>query len=101
MIIGCRLPHGLILTVGNKSVTLNGLNKVTIIGATYATTEVDNDFWAAWKAQHADFPALKNGAIFEAKTPADAQAKASEVSKEPTGLEPLKPDSGGVQTLKD
>jgi hypothetical protein len=91
MIIGCKLPNGIVLEVGEKSVEINGLNKSVIIGATHATTEVDNDFWQAWKKEHADFPALKSGAIFEAKTEKDAAVAVKDTGK--TGLEPMPQDN--------
>ncbi len=44
--VGCRLPHGIILDHpldASKKCTLQGLNKSTIIGATYKTNEVESD----------------------------------------------------------
>lgn len=98
--VGCRLPHGLILDHPldpSKKVELSGLNKATIIGATHAITEVDGEFWDAWKTVHADFPALKSGAIFEAKSAADVGAKAKEVAKEATGFEAMPQEAQGVK----
>jgi len=93
--IGCKLPNGIILEVNNQQVTLNGLNKTTIIGATYASTSVDEEFWKAWKAQNATFSALKNGAIFEASNAGEAVAIAKDTGK--TGLEPMPQESKDVK----
>lgn len=109
MLIGCKLPHGIALEHPidkTKKVTLNGLNKIRIIGAGYAITEVPEDFWFAWLGFHSDFPALKSGAIFVAKNAEDLEAKAKELVKEETGFEPMKKNgkdkrAGGVKTVSD
>lgn len=95
VIIGCKLPNGLVIENPlnpNERVTLNGLNKALIIGAKHATTEVDADMWKLWKATNKDFGPLKNGAIFEAKDKASANAIAKETEKEKTGLEKIDPN---------
>lgn len=101
VLIGCRLPHGLTLTNPidpNSKVTLNGLNKAVIIGATYATTEVDEEFWEIWKAAHAGtFKPFDSGAIFEARNSNEAAEKGKELAGERTGLEPLERDAAGVK----
>ena len=92
VIIGCRLPNGIILehpTNPKKKVELAGLNKTTIIGATYAQTDVDSEFWEAWLAANREFAPLVNGAIFFAKNADEAQSKAKDVAKESTGFEPM------------
>lgn len=94
VIIGCKLPHGLVLENPlnpNEKVTLNGANKALVIGSKHATTEVDADFWKLWKSTNPKFPALANGAIFEAKDAASAKALAKETEKEKTGFEKLDP----------
>jgi len=94
VIIGCKLPHGLVIENPmnpNERVTLNGLNKSLIIGAKHATTEVDADMWKLWKATNKDFGPLKNGAIFEAKDAASAKSIAKETEKEKTGFEAMDP----------
>ena len=100
VLIGCKLPHGLILDHPldvSKKVELAGLNKAIIIGADCATTPVDGEFWETWKTVHKDFPALKSGAIFEAKDAASAKAKAKELKDEKTGFEPMPQEAQGVK----
>ena len=95
VVVGCKLPHGLILEHPmdvSKKVELAGLNKAIIIGAEYASTEVDADFWDQWAAIHKDHPAIKSGAIFVAKNAAEIVAVAAEHAKEETGLEPMRND---------
>lgn len=104
VIIACRLPHGLVIENPLNpahTVTLNGINSSRIIGADHGVTEVDADLWELWKTTHADFPALKNNAIFEAKDAASAKAKAKEVKAEATGFEPLEQGALGVSTAKE
>lgn len=94
-VIGCRLPHGIILEHPGdhkKSITLKGKNSAVIIGADYAITEVDADIFDAWLAANKDFPAIKSGAIFVAKTASDAGAIAKEFKDRPTGFEPMRTD---------
>jgi hypothetical protein len=103
VIIGSKLPNGLILRHPLKDsiveVEIKGLNSAPM-GANgarviipYATTEVDKDFWEAWKLVHdhesRPFAPLASGAIFEAKTQEAASKIAKERSKEKTGLEPM------------
>jgi hypothetical protein len=91
--IHCKLPNGIRLELGEKSVTLNGVNKASIIGADYGTTEVDDSFWSEWLKANKDFAPLKSGAIFAAKA-ADAKAKSDDQPK--TGLEPIDPAASSV-----
>lgn len=101
VIIGCRLPHGLVLKnplAKNSSVTLAGLNSSRIIGADYVTTEVDADFWAAWKLTYENsFGPFIKGAIFEARSESEAASIAKEVRKEKTGFEPMAKEAAGVK----
>jgi hypothetical protein len=101
VLIGCRLPQGLILHHPLKpdvKVTLAGLYTSKIIGATYVTTEVDAEFWETWKIVHeGKFQPLDSGAIFEASSEDAAKRIAKELTKEKTGFEPLKQDAAGVK----
>jgi hypothetical protein len=109
MIIGCRLPNGIVLEHPKDPrvrVTLSGINKSLIKGSTYGITRVDRDFWAAWRKEHGEFPALKSGAIFEAGSEGEAKAVARELESTPTGLEPMKKDgkdkrAAGVKARDD
>lgn len=88
--VGCKLPNGIVLEVGAVKVTLNGINKTTIIGSTHGTTEVDEEFWNKWSTDHKDFPALKSGAIFKADSPREVAAMGKSLAEVATGLEPMK-----------
>jgi hypothetical protein len=98
--VGCKLPHGIILDHPldpDKKVALNGKNKALIIGADYGTTEVDGEFWETWKTVHKDFPAVRSGAIFEAKNATELVAVAKELEGEKTGFEAMPQTAQGVK----
>lgn len=100
IVVGCKLPNGIILEHPLDPavrVELAGMNRVTIIGAGYATTQVDRSFWDAWEATNKDFPAYVNGSIFVAKSDADLAAAARERAKVKTGFEAMAQNAGGVQ----
>lgn len=102
VLIGCRLPHGLTIKHPNSdrkgaTAKINGMNQSVIKGATYTTTSVDAELWAAWKAAYPDYTPLRTGAIFEARTEDEAKFKGKELAKEKTGLEPLKQEDHGVK----
>ena len=91
--VGCKLPHGIIIEHPldpSIKVALAGLNKVTIIGADYASTEVDAEFFGIWSKANKDFGPLKSGAIFAGKSSADVKAAAKEFGERETGFEPMK-----------
>ncbi len=95
VVVGCKLPHGIIIQHPmdpNKKVELAGKNKALIVGADYATTEVDGDFWEQWAAVNKEFSAVKSGAIFVAKSLTDAAAIAGEFKDRKTGFEPMRTD---------
>ena len=102
VLIGCKLPNGLILDHPldtSKTVTLAGLNKAIIIGADYATTPVDGEFWETWKTVHKDHPAIKSGAIFDARTPEEVESKAEELKDEDTGFKAMPQEAMGVEVV--
>jgi hypothetical protein len=103
VVIGCRLPQGLILTLPKKTarVMLAGPKLVIVEGkklsSSFATTQVDADFWTTWKAAYADSPFLSARTIFEAKTETEAAAKGKELAKEKTGFEQMPQEAMGVE----
>jgi hypothetical protein len=110
ILIGSKLPTGLILhhpLDPTIKVTIRGLNGAARgtngqpISVPYVLTEVDEEFWEAWKAAHdtprTTFPPLKSGGLFEAKDEASAKSIAREFEKHKTGLEPLNHAEGGVK----
>jgi hypothetical protein len=97
VLIGCRLPNGLVLhhpTKRELSVKLAGTYEtktesgVWMPAKAFSTTAVDAEFWAEWKAAYVGFPPLKNRAIFEARSDQEAESKARNAVKVKTGFEP-------------
>jgi len=106
IVVGCKLPHGITLEHpmnAAQKVELKGVNSTQIIGAEYATTEVDADFWAQWEAVNKEFPAVKAGSIFVAKNATEAAAIAEDFKDRKTGFERMRTDgkderAAGVKT---
>lgn len=112
ILIGCRLPHGIVLEVENAvskeitKVALNGQNKspafeytdiIVLQRGHFGLTEVDAGFWEKWLASHEDFAPLKSKAIFVAKDERSAKAQAAELRDQSTGFEAVAQDAGGVK----
>jgi hypothetical protein len=112
--IGCKLPHGLELTLFRAqtapdntvkhipldgSITLKGRNSSNIVGG-YGITQVPTEFWEAWVAANPHFKALKSGAIFAEPNRARALAHADAQRDLKTGAEPLNSDKPGPGLAK-
>ena len=105
--IGCRLPSGLEIQVGDKKVELAGQNQrykelsieiILLKDDDYGTTEVEASFWEAWKQiVGKDFDPLKSCAIFEAKNANEAKAQAKDLKEKKTGHEPMPQTDGNVK----
>lgn len=107
--IGSKLPNAIILNHPmnpTEKVTIKGLNSAPLgtnkqpILIPYATTEVDREFWEAWKLGHVtkganSFKPFASGAIFECGS--EPEKAYRERDKEKTGLEPLNPTDSGVK----
>lgn len=85
--VGCKLPNGLVLEFGGKSVEVNGANSSIIIGGYGLTEGVDAAFFEAWMEAHEAMPFVRNQLIFAQAKTADAQAEATEKASEKTGFE--------------
>lgn len=106
--IGCRLPSGIILDLEKDgkviSVELAGQRQsqqrspvIILTPDDYGLTEVDADFWEAWKKQVGpEFAPLKNNSIFEAKNKTEAKAKAKDAKEQKTGLEAMPQDAPNI-----
>lgn len=107
MIVGSKLPNGLVLKHPDKpevTVLIRGKSAAPRMKpngppmiVSYMTTEVDSEFWETWKAKHSNFAPLKSGAIFEAKSPENAKAMAKATEKLRTGFEPRNQTADGVK----
>lgn len=117
--VGCKLPQGLIIEMGYtpvpggtvrgndyKAVRLRGANMYHGAGGTAPanlkaglTHNVDEAFFDAWVASHADLNIVKNKLVFKASSKAEGEAKALDTAQQKTGMEPLDSSKapGGIQ----
>ena len=112
--VGCKLPHGLTLSVyrlhtaraadgkttesfvqWGKPVYLNGSRSSKVIGG-YGLTLVDAEFFDLWEQQNGDdFAPVREGLIFKAADPRSAAAMAKERKSVLNGLEATDPTKMG------
>ena len=90
MIVGCKLPNGLII----ESILIKGINSSQIIGATHGITEMDDKLWAELYERYKTFAPIQSGAIFAVKTQKDAILVAENSAK--SGFEPTSRTEAGV-----
>lgn len=89
--VGCKLPNGIVMELGEKRQVLKGANSSNIVGGHGITEGVDKEFFDAWAAKNKDLSFIKGGFVFAHEKPANAAAEAKDRAKEKTGLEPLDP----------
>lgn len=99
VVVGCKLPNGLLAQVGSTQVLFNGANSSKIVGG-YGLTPVNKDFADAWFKQHKDFHPVKADLIFVQGDLLSAQAQADEQSDVKSGLEGVDPTSPIVGVTK-
>lgn len=95
--VGCKLPHGLILEHGGKTITLKGWHSSRVAGGYGLTEGVDKDVFEAWLKAHADLPMVKRGLVFAQERAHSAEACAREREKVRSGLEGLNRDKPGAK----
>lgn len=102
ILIGCKLPCGIELDIGNRAVMINGMNTSLIAGG-FGLTNVDADDWVYLSAAYSDHAAFKNKSIFTAGTAsvADAASVADELRDEKTGLEGIDPKKPGAKLVPE
>lgn len=97
--VGCKIPNGLVLDYNGVNVELKGgrvaldedgrpLSDRETPGG-FGITEVDADFWEAWKKANEGLCFLKDGTLFAIPELKDAKTMAKELKDTKTGLEPL------------
>lgn len=95
VLIGCKLPHGIILQgTAGQDVKLNGMNTSLVAGG-FGLTNVDEGEAAYLFAQYENFGPFKSNAIFynNSDSVADVAAMARELEGEKTGFEGMDPDA--------
>lgn len=99
--IGCKLPHGLIISAKNNegevvSVTLNGANAARIVGGYGITENVPLELWNAWLKRHHKHAAVVNGQVFQHTDLKSVESEARNRRDVVTGLEPIDPIKNGM-----
>ena len=94
VVVGCKLPNGLVIRLGEQEVTLNGANSSKIVGG-HGLTDVNKDFWSAWLEQHKDFAPVVAGLIFANDNFAKTRDEANEKQDNESGFEGINPDKPG------
>lgn len=106
IIVGCKLPHGLTVSVNGVTVTFNGasqgLGVITpcSVNGSGITREVDLDWFAAFLKAYADAPFVKKELIYQIKSEAAVQGETSDRKKVKTGMEQIVPDTGDAKIGK-
>jgi len=97
--IGCKLPNGLVLKIGETKLILKGANSSRVVGG-YGLTSVPSDLWEAWSKAYAESPFIKKNLVFAQTTVAKAESQATEQSEVKSGLEPLDPNKPAPGIVK-
>jgi len=101
VVIGCKLPMGLHIGMGDKTAVLKGTNSSNVIGG-YGLTEVDKELSDAWFKEYANYGPVVDGLIFVQANESSAKSAAKERARVVSGMEPLDPSKQpGIETAKD
>lgn len=91
VVVGCKLPNGFVMQVGDVSHLIKGFNSSAIIGGHGITDDVPSELWEAWLKENKDRDLVKNGFVFAHSNKKDVKAEAAEKTKTKSGTEPMKP----------
>ncbi|ELQ6249048.1 hypothetical protein AUN02_14555 [Cronobacter sakazakii] len=92
IVVGCKLPNGLVVEQEGYTVTLNGANSSNVVGGYGLTEGVDKDAFEKWLEAHKNQPYVKNELVFAQAKANSAQSKATENASVKSGLEGLPQD---------
>ncbi|EOC0832052.1 hypothetical protein [Cronobacter sakazakii] len=92
IVVGCKLPNGLVVEQDGYTVTLNGSNSSNVVGGYGLTDGVDKDAFEKWLEVHKNQPYVKNELVFAQAKANSAQSKATENASIKSGLEGLPQD---------
>ena len=91
VVIGCKLPNGFFMQVGDKVHTIKGFNSSNVIGGHGITEDVPAELWGAWLAENKDRDLVKNGFVCAHGDAKNTTAEAKEKAKTKSKTEPLEP----------
>ena len=92
IVVGCKLPNGLVVEQEGYTVTLKGANSSNVVGGYGLTEGVDKDAFEKWMEVHKNQPYVKNELVFAQAKANSAQSKANENASVKSGLEGLPQD---------
>ncbi|ELY5940591.1 hypothetical protein [Cronobacter malonaticus] len=92
IVVGCKLPNGLVVEQDGYTVTLSGSNSSNVVGGYGLTEGVDKDAFEKWMEVHKNQPYVKNELVFAQAKANSAQSKANENASVKSGLEGLPQD---------
>ena len=96
-VVGCKLPHGLSITLedadGNpvQTIELKGSNASRIVGGHGLTNGVPKDLFEAWLKKNHALQFVRNGLVFMHDNAKSAESIAKERRNTRSGLEPIDP----------
>ena len=95
VLIGCKLPNGIVLDGMSGPVALNGANTSLVIGGGFGLTYVDEGEAAYLMAAYAEHSAFKSKSIFTQNSASvdDIADLADDLKENTTGLEGVNPDT--------
>lgn len=94
VVIGCKLPNGFVMQVGEIARVIKGYNSSVVIGGHGITEDVPADLWAAWLKENKDRDLVKNGFVFAHTDSRNTKSEAKEKARTKSKTEPLNPPSG-------
>lgn len=62
--VACKLPHGMLMQVGEETLHLNGCCEGNSSGDYGLTVQVDADFWQAWLVANKEHDVVMNGLVY-------------------------------------
>lgn len=91
VVVGCKLPSGLVMEKNGIRVELKGANSSLIIGGHGITEGVDKDFFDTWMKEHEEIEFVRQGFIFAHEKEKNTSAEAKDRAKQKTGFERIDP----------
>jgi hypothetical protein len=100
--VGCKLPNGLDMRIGDTIVSLKGFMRgANIIGGYGITENVDEAFFDEWLKRHAHLKVVQDVLVFKQPNIKEAAAQAKDTAKKKSGLEQIDPkEEKEVEKLK-
>jgi len=101
LVIGCKIPNGIVLRGAGKQFLINGSSKSSVIGGYGITEDVPAEVWEDYAKAHAKSPAIVNELVFAQKDTKSARDAANERKGQKTGFEQIKAEDAGVKEDKE